>query len=551
MREGPRVPNWQLAGTVDLPPGETEIAVRGEGPGRKECDAVLISPTVTTLAGVEEVCALARRLRQTPSPGQLAAVFDDGRRIEGNLVSGWRGSGVRIARDGPARPGVRCLRLDGLAADPAPQSDALLEFHNGDRMRGTICGYVAASTEAGQSVGAQVLVQPSQDFGKSTEKPIAVETDWLRRIVFDAAGPPRRCPPRSLVCRDGRVIAFRALRFSGEGVSLLTDQGLVRLAYRDLAEVAMQPIDAWEAYHRQLAEIDPKGDAGIVRLETGQGMVFTASTTPGHGVSQGSARRPHRRASSQPAWSRTPIPVAWSAVRTLWRAPATVVPLSLFAPEQVAQRGALGSSWKWQADRNVAGGELRSGGVRYLWGFGVHAPNELVFPLPDSRTGLPERPGNRRRRVGDSRLCRGEGLRQRSRPARPCSKASRCWARGPRFPPARSRCHAAIRPLGNWCWSWRTAATPAGRTPIRWTSAIMPTGWNRSSCSIPPSSVRPWKSIGRPPVLLTLRREEIPSALLKLAPSVEAQRASEECAAKSAGKLACAVGLQYPPCKEH
>ena len=86
----------------------------------------------------------------------------------------------------------------------------------------------------------------------------------------------------------------------------------------------------------------------------------------------------------EPAWSRTPIPVAWSAVRTLWRAPATVVPLSLFAPQKVVQGGALGSSWKWQMDRNVAGGELRSGGVRYLWGFGVHAPNELVFRLPDS-----------------------------------------------------------------------------------------------------------------------------------------------------------------------
>ncbi len=65
------------------------------------------------------------------------------------------------------------------------------------------------------------------------------------------------------------MIAFRALRFSREGVSLLTEQGLVRVAYGDLLEVAMQPMDAWEAYHRQLAEIDPKCDADIVRLETG------------------------------------------------------------------------------------------------------------------------------------------------------------------------------------------------------------------------------------------------------------------------------------------
>ena len=165
----------------------------------------------------------------------------------------------------------------------------------------------------------------------------------------------------------------------------------MRLAYRDLLEVAMQSMDAWEAYYRQLAEIDPKCDAGIVRLETGQGAVLTASTTRATEF-----RKEAEAAASaclvEPAWSRTPIPVAWSAVRTQWSAPATVVPLSRFAPDQVAQPAALGSSWKWQANHNVAGGELRSGGARCLWGFGVHAPNELTFRLPDSarafRSGL-------------------------------------------------------------------------------------------------------------------------------------------------------------------
>jgi len=270
-----------------------------------------------------------------------------------------------------------------LAADAAPQPNTLLEFHNGDRLRGTICGYVAASNEAGRNVGAQVLVQPSRESSKAGEKPIAVEIDWLQRITFDTDGPPRDCPPRSLVCRDGRVLVFRALRFSGDGVSLLTDQGLVRLAYRELLEIGMPPSDAWDAYYRQLAEIDPQGDAGIIRLETRQGSVLTASesrVTALRGVWEQAASACLVR----PAWSRTPIPVAWSAVRTLWRAPSTVVPLSLVAPQMVTQRGALGSSWKWQADRNVAGGELRSGGSRYLWGFGVHATNGLAFPLPDS-----------------------------------------------------------------------------------------------------------------------------------------------------------------------
>ena len=351
------------------------VTQRSAGPGDKAYEAVLVSPTAATL-GLEEIRVLAQRLRQ--EPGQIVATFDADHRIEGSLASGWRGSGATIAHDGPAQAGLRSLRPDGLAPDAAPQSDALLEFHNGDRLRGTIRGYVAASTQPGQSAGAQVLVQLAGE-SQSAEKPIAVETDWLRRIVFDAAGQSRHCPPRSLVCRDGRVMAFRTLRFSGDGVILLTDHGLLRLAYHDLTEIMMQPVDAWEAYQRQLAKIDPNCDAGIVRLVAGQSMILTvsASAVPAAEVAGSTCY-------VQPAWSRTPVPVAWSNVCTVWRAPATVVPLSLFAPQQVAERGALGSSWKWQADRNVAGGELCNGGVRCLWGFGVHAPNEMVFRLPDS-----------------------------------------------------------------------------------------------------------------------------------------------------------------------
>ena len=118
---------------------------------------MLISPTRHYACWGRGDLRLARRLRQTPSPGKLAAVFDDGRRIEGSLVSGWRGSGTSIARDDGGRPGVWCLLLDGLTADTAPLSEAVLEFHNGDRIRGTICGYVVASTEprAKRSPGAR------------------------------------------------------------------------------------------------------------------------------------------------------------------------------------------------------------------------------------------------------------------------------------------------------------------------------------------------------------------------------------------------------------
>ena len=261
--------------------------------------------------------------RSVPWPGGCARLpAPAGLRRFSTMAAGSRATSCRAggaaAHRSPAmaaaRPAVRCLLLDGLAADTgrgtwySGSSDALLEFHNGDRMRGTICGYVAASTEAAgkrRPPGCwcsllRIWANPRRNRspskstgcgGSCSTRPGRPGAPGGGYIV--GAG---RLPAAVARLRDGRVIAFRALRFNGDGVSVLTDQGLVRLAYRELAEVAMQPMDAWEAYYRQLAVIDPEGDAGIVRLETGQGMVFTASAT-GRGHFAMKRTRRHRHAS--------------------------------------------------------------------------------------------------------------------------------------------------------------------------------------------------------------------------------------------------------------
>ena len=325
------------------------------------------------------------RLRQAPNPGQVIAVFDDGRRIEGDQGSVGAAAASRSPTTAPPRR-ARSLRPDGLAADPAPQSDPLLEFHNGDRIRGTICGYVAASTGPGRPSAPRCSCSLLR-VGKSAEKPVAVEIDWLRRIVFDTVGgPPLSAAVDRLPRRAGD--RFPRLRFSGEGTILLTDHGLVRLAYRDLAEVVMPPVEPWDAYPRQLAAIDPNCDAGIVRLEAGQGMVLTVSANGVPAACRVGRSDLRRAAGLEPHADPRRLVCRPHGMA----GPATVVPLSLFAPWQVAQRGALGSGWKWQANRNVAGGELRSGSLRCLWGFGVHAPNEMIFRLPIC-ADLPERPG--------------------------------------------------------------------------------------------------------------------------------------------------------------
>ena len=112
-------------------------------------------------------------------------------------------------------------------------------------------------------------------------------------------------------------------------------------------------------------------------------MVLTASAT---GVT--AFREEAEAAAStclvQPAWSHTPIPVAWSAMRSLWRAPATVVPLSLFAPQKVAQAkpwaAVGGGKWTetWPAANFAAAATAISGVLASM------RPTNWSSALPDS-----------------------------------------------------------------------------------------------------------------------------------------------------------------------
>lgn len=400
---------WRKAGEVELSKGPAEIVVRGEGPGRKDCDAVLVSPTAATPDAVDEICALAQRIRNVGGESRLTAVFADGLRLDGSLLRGWRwlGPSGQIAHPDPAAmPALVCLQFDRRQTETERSStipsESVLEFLNDDRLRGTICGYVPATSQAGQT--AQLLIRPPAGTFQDPKQTISVEIDWLRRIVFEPSPRGRRCPPKTLICRDGRVYPFRSIRWGAESVSVLTEESLARIPLNDIAELQMPAANTWETYFRELSILDPLGNAGIVRVETNDGIVLTTSTSRSSQFRLVNEAVASQRL-MQPAWSRAPIPVRWSDIRLLWQAPSTMVSLSRFSPEQVTQQGALGKSWKWQADRNVAGGILRSDGLDYIWGFGVHAPNEMVFSLPDcvrafrARVGIDEAVGNTGRAI--------------------------------------------------------------------------------------------------------------------------------------------------------
>jgi len=91
----------------------------------------------------------------------------------------------------------------------------------------------------------------------------------------------------------------------------------------------------------------------------------------------------------QPAWSLDPLWVPFKSISMQWSFAHDKVPLSRVQPTKAVSPALL----QWRADRNSAGGLLRSGGRLYGWGFGVHAYSELTFALPPEAVSFHSRLG--------------------------------------------------------------------------------------------------------------------------------------------------------------
>lgn len=386
---------WRLAGEVELKAGPADVVIKGVQPGHKTVEAVYASPVAASVEGVEEFIALAQRLRLMEGPSQFVGRFENGLRLEGSPLVGWRwiGPDGRDVRPGKQnQPPLVCFQFDSPRPEIVNDKEMVIEFHNGDRLRGQITGFQPASGP-GNAIPALLVVRTAPIYVKKPEDTIAVELDWVRSIVVDAARA-RPCGPQSLVGRDGRVVTFRSIRWSDDSVSLLGDEGVEKLSLRDVAMIRLAEVDPWEGYMRELAVMEDPGVGSFVRVEMADGTRLSAATD---NTAQGALAGPPQQAGGQkpgrkrpnlgslaiqPVWCRTPIMAPLQAMRFVWEAPATIVPLSRVAPEESLQVSSFGGGWKWQANRGVSGDPLRSGGQEFLWGFGVHAPNELVFPLP-------------------------------------------------------------------------------------------------------------------------------------------------------------------------
>ena len=356
-------------------------------------------------------------------PARYQAVFVDGTRIEGRAIHDWGSATESPKLDdaellNPARP-LRWLRDATLPPpDLAKDSAGFIEMVTGDRLPGRLLGQDHGTLGGlwGQWPCLRVEVEAAPPLGQAY---VRVLPQFVRRIVV-GRDSGRKFQRNTVFCTDGRRASYQALRWHNDVLKLLTEDGVRDIPLSDVAEIHWPAPDTWDALIDELALLSPDLASRLVRLESIRGVVVTGSESrfcvwaplvpakPGAPAPPPGTPPPtqtdHNPAQwyhgVQPAWSLDPIWMPFPTIRSRWYYAPTEVPLSRLQPVRAVERPLL-ATWPWRTDRNVYGGPLVSGQQGYAWGFGVHAPTELWFDLPDfvrsfrTRAGLDHTVGQR------------------------------------------------------------------------------------------------------------------------------------------------------------
>jgi hypothetical protein len=286
----------------------------------------------------------------------------------------------------PANP--RLWQRDTRRQGP-DEPQARVEFVGGNRLPGRVVGAGTSEPFAMPAAAPTLAVKPLADLNPPNQNErdtIHVLQRFVQRIVWEP--PPQdvpACQPGWARFRDGSRVSFRSVRFDDSAVKLLTPDGLLEAGWAELAEIHLPERDPWDAYYEELAVLSPGLTDPLVHLETDNGMVVTASLERSHCL-------PPWHHDAEPQMWHLGVQPAWSA-DVLWLSETSLVARRQFAPERVplSCRQApffngfgvsSGQGWSPRTNRNVQGQPLVSGGQMHSWGFGVHAPNRLVFGLP-------------------------------------------------------------------------------------------------------------------------------------------------------------------------
>lgn len=318
---------------------------------------------------------------------RYVARFSDGSRLEGNALVNWHEINAQPQLEGRSLldPNNHFRWLRDRTLSPAPPPAAYVELVTGDRLPGNAVGYDALGDDY-DPLPAHFLVEPlctlrpPQEPSRTTLRIVATS---VKRLVWQAR-ERAKYQPGNLLLRDGRTVAFRAIRFEDGSVSALTSEGTRKVPFNEIAEAHLPAGDFWQRYLEELAVLSPQGTARLMQLETTDGLSITGSRDRMAIHAQGGGNEPQRWFHGlQPAWS---LDILWVPNEKVWLRrsfASNEVALSRVPPSEVKHQSTLGKLGEpWQRDRNIAGEPLRSGGKEWGFGLGASTTTELTFDLP-------------------------------------------------------------------------------------------------------------------------------------------------------------------------
>ena len=330
---------------------------------------------------------IAAAAAQAAQPLRYVALLANGERIEGDRLSNWHDpsalphlSGKQLlSQDNPFR------WLRDRAHELADVPPAYIEFHNGDRLPGTVIDYRTGLEDPYDPKPPHFLVRVAVNFDPPENRPVVeirVAAAWARRIVWQRRGSAAQQPGAALF-RDGRTLPYRAVRFHTGEAHLLMEGGDERVPWSDLSELHLPAVDPWTAHFDELAALCTTANTRLIEIETSAGLVATASLARLSPRFEGNSSDPDRWAHGvQPAWS---LDMLWIPFREIafYRTYATrEVPLSRIGPRQVIHRGGLSGKPAAERNRSVTGTPLGSQSLDFGFGWGVWGGSELTFDLP-------------------------------------------------------------------------------------------------------------------------------------------------------------------------
>lgn len=309
---------------------------------------------------------------------RFLAVYDDGSTQEGNSLHntfGWSRltnaptiGNLPVIKKGT---NLRCIRA---VQSPRRYSDPCVVMANGDVLPGQVIGVGRPGPEAGFEKSLVIRMAPPLVTWSEEPSILHVRLDRVARIVSDASSP-KEVPPGTVKLLDGRLIEFEAFRWGEKEYKLLTKDEIVRGPYSDLKDYHAKSIDRWGAIQDDVSIPCPYPNSPMVRLELPNGAALTGRR--GLYVEVG-----HNLMAIQPSWSYAGIRFDSGQVTSRsYRSPKEI-PLSLLESTTLSQRSFTGFEWAWKRNRNVRGGELRTGSITGAQGLGTHSYSAIAFELP-------------------------------------------------------------------------------------------------------------------------------------------------------------------------